>query len=432
MNTRGGLIALLAAVVLFLPAAAEGQQPSAQMRSILASMLVRQHQFDPADLDAMGSAGMSALLDHLLPGTARQTPSEMPGHEVGRLIGRLGDARYRVREEASEALLDMGPAIRPAVLAAAASDDAEVSWRATCILRHWDSRKTEDKSRYAPALGVYLGRVKDDERLEELARRTLLALKDGMASGGKLAILQQCIMAVGRSGKDELTDRLAPLLDHEDVRVAVLVTQLVGAASGNEYFPALMLDALQSRRDEVVLQAISRAPNCWDSNRKPEVKRRLVAIFEGDNEPLKFQACFPLMHDYHYGPATDYLLEQVGGTDSSRSVRAMAWIGDACNHGRPAPKKLLKVFDPLLKSDDYSRRRAACRAVAIYSGEQVVRRLIPLLGDKKAAIATEVAYRLMHQTDKDMLRRLLAEAAKDDPNDTVRKKAAELAKKLGG
>jgi len=432
MSTRGGLIALLAAVVLFLPARAGGQQPGAQMRSILVSMLVRQQQFDPAELDAMGPAGMSALLDHLLPDTAEQQPSETPEHDVARLIRRLGDERYRVREEANEALLDMGPAIRPAVRAATASEDAEVSWRATCILRHWDSRKTEDKGRYAPALGSYLTRVKDDERLEEVARRTLLALKDGMPSGGQLAVLQQCIMAVGRSGKDKLTDRLAPLLDHEDVRVAVLVTQLVGAASGNDYFPALMLDALQSQRDEVVLQAISRAPNCWDDKRKLEVERRLIAIFEGDKEPLKFQACFPLMHDYRYAPATDYLLEQVGSTDKSRSVRAIGWLGDASNHGRPASQKLLEVFDPLLKSDDYSQRRAACRAVAIYSGEEVVKRLIPLLGDKKAAIATEVTYRLMHQKDKDMLRRLLAAAAKDDPNETVRKKAAELVKNLDG
>ena len=52
------------------------------------------------------------------------------------------------------------------------------------------------------------------------------------------------------------------------------------------------------------------------------------------------------------------------------------------------------------------------------------------MGDKNASLATEVRYRLTHQTDKAMLRRLLTAAAKDDSNETVRARAAEVLKKL--
>ena len=60
-------------------------------------------------------------------------------------------------------------------------------------------------------------------------------------------------------------------------------------------------------------------------------------------------------------------------------------------------------------------REAAASALAMYSGEEVVQRLIPLLDDPKAMIAEEVSYRLTHQRDKVMLGRLLTAAARLNP-----------------
>ena len=66
--------------------------------------------------------------------------------------------------------------------------------------------------------------------------------------------------------------------------------------------------------------------------------------------------------------------------------------------------------------------------MAIYGGENVVRTLIPLLGDTNASFANEVAYRLDHQRDKAMLRRLLNEASENHSDQRVREKAATTLK----
>jgi hypothetical protein len=56
--------------------------------------------------------------------------------------------------------------------------------------------------------------------------------------------------------------------------------------------------------------------------------------------------------------------------------------------------------------------------------------LIPLLGDPNASFANHVAYRLDHQRDKAMLRRLLSEAAESHADERVRAKAATTIKML--
>lgn len=400
------------------------------MNAVLADMLARKQRFEPEGLHAMGLDGLSALLDRLLPDTARAKNSGLSEQSVAQLIEQLGDDNYRLRESATEKLLELGAVVRAPLIRATRHDDAEIAWRARRILRRLQAEKNEDKGGYVAAFTVYVEEIKDGERIRELAERTRIALDRGMPGGGRLGLLERCMMTVARSGKDEYSNLLKPLLKHEDPIVAVLVTRMIGSASDNRYFPALLLDALQHDRDEIVLAAISQTPNCWDKRRAPEVKRLLISIFEGDNEPLKFQACFPLMHGYYYRQAVDYLLEQTRSKNQQRRQRALSWIGDSCNLGKPADAKLLEALVPLLKSPDHSTRRMAVGALAIYSGEDVVQNLVPLLDDPKAVIATEVSYRLLHQRDKNMLRRLLTTAAKDDPNQRIRTKAAAILEQL--
>ncbi|HZV68640.1 MAG TPA: hypothetical protein VFG10_03820 [Saprospiraceae bacterium] len=46
------------------------------------------------------------------------------------------------------------------------------------------------------------------------------------------------------------------------------------------------------------------------------VKSKLVTIFNGHDESLKFKAAFALMHDYEYQYAYDYLMEKMQEVDN--------------------------------------------------------------------------------------------------------------------
>lgn len=422
------LFGVIGLVGLLLPGGAHGQQADSQIEAILANMVVQKGRFQPDELHRLGVPGLSAVLDELLPETAEPKKVDLPNDTISRLIKRLGDDNFRVRESAFERLYRLGRGAEALLTEATESDDAEIGWRARRILRKWESELTEDKARYMSAFAVYAAGIRDDACLEELLRRTLAALETGMPSGGKQQILGQCMRAVARSGKDELTDRLKPLLKHNDVRVAVLVIRSVGSVGGNLMnCPALLLDALKSDQQQIVVQAISSVTNCRENSRKPEIKRLLISIFQGGNERLKFHVSFPLMYGFGYPPAVDFLLKQAQSEDPNTRIQALSLLADSRNRGKPADEKVLKALTPLLKSEDHNTRRRAARALGNYTGEEVVKRLIPLLCEKNNR---DVYRKLMEQPDKKMLRRLLAAAAKDSPDEKVRKIAASMVEQL--
>ncbi len=432
MLSRGWTIPCLAGIAVALgvfgplpPAAADEHPSEARIDAIMAAMAAEAEQFDAAELHAMGLAGLSPVLDHLLPDTAWPEDSQLSDQAVAAIIRQLGDEKYRVRARASARLLELGPAVRGPLVAAVRGEDVEIAWRARRILQRWNDEKQEDKSPYVAGFAAYAGDVRDEPRIAELARRTKLALAGGVPGGGRYHILMRCIMVVARSDKDEHAALLRPLLKHQDLQVAVMVTEAAGAASQGRECSVLLLDALRQDRAEVVTEALRWSSGCADGPRTVELRRRLTAIFAGDDESLKFQVCYPLMRGFDDRAARHYLLAQIGEGQQYRA-RALAWIGDPSNLGRGADAALLGALRPMLNSSDHRERRKAIDTLAVYSGEEVVKTLIPCLADPNASIAERVKYRLQHQRDKQMLYRLLAAAADRDPNEKIRGRAAEM------
>ena len=230
--------------------------------------------------------------------------------------------------------------------------------------------------------------------------------------------------------QEDCANALRPLLAHRDVDVALLVVDRLGYKAGNPFFPAVMREALESPRGEIAFAAIKAIPERLDYPGKDDVKRRLLAIFAGKDDLLKLYASLPLLRDFDHPAALDYLLAEANGADAERRAKALAWLGHRSVLGRPVPARLLDAFAPLLASKDFDTRRRAAETLAMYAGEQVVQRLLPLLDDPNSQFAEQIAYRLDHQPDKQMLRRVLAAAAKDDTNETVRRRAATVLENL--
>jgi len=420
-------VALLAALLAAAPAL--GQPPPAKIGPILSDMVTRGPQFRPHGLHALGLEGLTAVLDWLLPETAQPQVVDVPDNAIAALIVQLGHGNCRVRESATEKLYELGIAGQPALVEATHSADAEVSWRAARILRSWQAERNQDVSRYLPGFAVYLSGIHDKQRLQELGRRTRMVLEGGLGNGGKIQVVRMCIVALSRPAKDEYTDVLVPLLKHQDVQVAVFLTQTVGAAAlevpGN--CPALLLEALQSDRSEVVGSAINLTLQSGDGARAAEVQRRLLAVFHGSDQRLKLQACRPLIHVFNHEEAVDYILEQLrNDKDKTRQYETVALLADPRNQKKTIHPKVLKALPALIESSDQNLRVMLINALGTYAGEDVVKVLIPLLGDQRIQVAQQAGQRLLAQSDRALVLRLLEEAAKKDPNEKVRQQATAL------
>lgn len=382
---------------------------------------------------AVRAANLGKVLDELLPDTAQPRVSAVARDEVARLIEALGADQFRVREAASAQLLQMGEGIREQLALAAKSDNAERSWRAIRILRRWESEKYEDKSRLLPTLAAMCESITDDARLEEIAQRLRVALPNRIESDSRREAMRQCMIALLRSGKEPYNELLRPCLKSEDVQMAYLVVEAAGQAidpTRGRAVPKLLLEAMQSDREDLALVAISFATNWGATVQDDELKRTLLAIFAGNRDNLKFQAAFPLMRLFHHPAAMDYVLEQAQSDDAARRCNAIAWLTADGNAPAEPSQRLLELLSKLLTHDDPQTRRMAAMALASFSGEAVVTRLIPLLGDKDQTVVGEVSNRLLGQSDRAMLRRLLQEAAKDDAKKAVRRMAQQTLEQL--
>jgi HEAT repeat protein len=381
-------------------------------------------------LDA-DKGNLDILLDVVLPdGAALVRP---PSNTVSELSERLSSEDYAVVREAIVKLHALGPGATDQVKTQmVGATDPVVSIFLAGVVSCWEMSSLDESESYQVqrVLSQYIEGITNTATVLALQKRVLHVTEQEGRDRRPSLLLTSVFRASVRTKDDNVVNQLSPLLEDDNVSLATTVVRTIGSGRDNRYFPELLLVALQSDRPQVVNEAISWAPNCWDGSKTKDVRRALESIFDGENELLKFRACFPLMHGYHDGEAVTYLLSQVKSENKSRSRRAISWIGDACNSGRKACPELLEALVPLLSSEDVSMRRAAANALGTYSGEQVVKHIIPLLGDVDKTIVSEVSYELLNQRDKNSLRRLLSEAADSADATPVSTNAKDILEKL--
>jgi hypothetical protein len=393
-------------------------------------MASRGSGYDASELHALGADGLAAVLDHLLPDTAppMQPRKTGPPEEVIRqLIGRLDADDFGAREQATLELIATARGQRKLIEEAAGSDSLEVRLRAERVLSSWESRPAERLSAYLSGFWTYVEGLGDPPRLELLAHRTVKAFEPGMPEGDRLHLLRLCIAGVAHGRDDASCDLLRPLVQHQDVRIAALVTETVGAYKTEPRFvPRLLVDALVSERPSVAEAALRFVLGSQDERRRDEIRAGLRVVIEKREESLKFQACLPLVRDYQDADAWAYVLEQAESKDAGRVRTVLNWIGDTKNCGRPPDARLLQRFDVFLAAKRADQRRAAVQALGTFAGEDVIRRLIALLADADQGVAQQADSCLLAQPDRKLVQQLVEEAAAKHANAVVQTRARSL------
>jgi hypothetical protein len=196
----------------------------------------------------------------------------------------------------------------------------------------------------------------------------------------------------------------------------------------------MLLSALDSDREKILSAVIPNTVYFRDSAEAPRVRRRLIDIFEGDNETLKFGACWPLACAFAHQPAYDYLLEQAVAENYQRRQTALSRLGNRMMAGRPPSPSLLRTLETVLADKDrqYARsRRSAAGVLLAYRGEEVLRRAIDLLGDDDVTLVRELGRKLTRSyPDKEAARQALTQAAAEHQDQQVRKQAGQLLSQL--
>ena len=389
--------------------------------------------YDTRGLDALlartiarGAPGVELLLDSIYP----EGSPESDRAAIGVMAGQLASGDYETCRRIARRLYDFGPLIRPSLDEVQHGGDPAVNLWLQAVTEGWRYRGGEREGEYLRrCLNDKLVAVRDPASLDAIARRVKAVLVKAPLNGEQAQTASALIVPLARSRDDRYSDLLMPFLRHRDSQAAVLVVCAMGSGRDNEYFPPLLLAALESDRPEVVRAALEWSPNCWDERRKPEIRRLVRRIFDGRIEPLQFLASFVMMHGWQEPDARAYLLEQCRNSNRERALQAIGWIGDACNGTRTADAAVLETLTPFVRSPDAAFRRKAADSLGTYQGEEVVRLLIPLLTDPETIIAAEAARHILDKCDKAMVRRVLQESLEKTPPGTLHDKIAEVLSK---
>ena len=167
-----------------------------------------------------------------------------------------------------------------------------------------------------------------------------------------------------------------------------------------------------------------------DERQREALQKALRQIFAKQSEALKFQACLPLIRDFQDPAAWVYVLEQTQSKDASRARTACNWVGDSAGRSEPAPLGLVQAIAPVLNSPSADLRRWAVQALETYSGEHVIRSLIPLLGDNDESVVRQVGVSLRKQPDQSLVKRLLQAANIGSSKVASRKPVREVLSEL--
>jgi hypothetical protein len=405
--------------------------------NVMERMLAEKGDFDPKVLHEAGVDGLKQLFDKLFPQLQEAVGKALSPEEAAGLVVQLGAEKFLHRKAATEKLSgEAGEVGRPLVEKAARDEDPEVNFRAKKVLAVWAERNRArnqvNYSNYRRALEKYLACKHDESVLIEMAKLTRRVLECGPLRQGQRELRHFVLRAVTRSGKDKITDLLTPLLKHPSDSIATWVTESVCVRIDIEYVPRLLLEALKSDRECVVMAALYRVVlvGSADQAKAPTVKKLTTAIFNGDNEKLKLQSCYPMAYCYREQEAYDYLLAQTKSEDASRAYRALSLLASVASSWKMTPEFLAHV-GPLLQSKDRNVRKCAVYALCVYKGAQIVDLLIPSLGDPDERTRIEVQRWLPRQTDRKMLKEKLAAAIKDSKNEILVKDAKAVLEKLG-
>ncbi|MFZ5828813.1 MAG: HEAT repeat domain-containing protein [Planctomycetota bacterium] len=409
-----------------------GEEPTpAKIDALLNDMAVRASGFPPENLLAFGPEGLAAVFDQILPETAEEQALGDMAEMHRPLIEQLGAESFQVREAATEQLRALGRSAYAAVKRATASTDPEISWRAVRILRDWEMQNARDPSRYVPALMQFFRRMDDSRYYEIITERMLKTLSERAVDGGRQNLVRECIRTLASADDPKYLLRLQPIIETGPTQSAELLLQSIAMAPGERECPQLVLDALESKRDDVAIAAVDALTRFYRSDRSEELRQRLTKVFENGANKVKFRAARPLIQTFDDERAWEFTIQLAKeSTDRNEQYQAIQLLGERPSRDEAPKPKVLEAFRELIAAEDVNVRHMALSVLGRFKGEDVVALLISALGDENSNVGTEAGRRLMQQSDKKELRRMLTEASEHHDNTKVRTQAKKLLESL--
>ncbi len=216
----------------------------------------------------------------------------------------------------------------------------------------------------------------------------------------KYSFIQHIITQEVLNKEETYLNDYLTLIDEISEQEGLLLLEFVNYGRRNSYYPQLFLDLLDDENADLVSYIIEVSSGCWDEYLCPKVKTKLLQIFHGNDDSLKFKAAFALMHDYEYPLAYEYLMHEVDLNRHDRRYTAISWLGDASNYGHPMSDTLNLVLRKYLYSSDKKIQRATLETYLTYNSPNVIVAIIPFVDYELEFVSKNVVKKILTYEDR--------------------------------
>ncbi len=382
---RQGLLVVVLLLWL-LPARLDAAEETT-IRPLVAQLIAAGEKYDPQPLVDHGPAGLRVLLDTVFPETA--DVKKESAAQINALLGQLGDASFKRREDATAALLRLGATSLEVLRQSSDHPDAEIRSRVRSLIAA--AEKSQSPLSVNPGLQIYLDKLENLECQQELARRVTLALQAHLDRALRVEALRTCLQALAKWPTERVHAELLPLLKLNDTKPAMFALEQLGLHAGNNYVSALHMGAITSSNLQLVRCAIRTLPNpVSDKINMPKIQAVLEHFFDDSPEYAElrkdsaflYSTAIVAAREFRMPAARQWLIDKI----NSGSLKAIQALGDTAYARERLDPELLTALEPHLKSADANFRTVAIRTIGIYSGEAVQPALLRAFADPEKQV----------------------------------------------
>ena len=184
-------------------------------------------------------------------------------------VARLGDESYRIREEASSKLLELGAAALPSVKQATDSPDPEVRKRAGIALKQLRSRPGLADLNYAhvrASVASIVANIEDDRLIEDSIESILRRMESPTVHSQEAWILEPFLQEAATRQTLRCKSLMAKALDHAEPSLAESAANAIRDATIEIGVNPVYLAALTQSRQELVSRLLVHAPSLRDDS----------------------------------------------------------------------------------------------------------------------------------------------------------------------
>lgn len=277
-----------------------------------------------------------------------------------------------------------------------------------------------------PSIEELSSNATNKKKLHDLCLSAIM--KGKLNSNFKYSFIQSVLINEVKTKDEDLLNDYTKVIDIIDEQDAIFILEVIGS-NRFDFFPNILVDALNSKNENVIIHALSLGFGSWDEELPYSLRPKLSSLLKSSsNDTLKYAASISLYTNYQDSMALDYLLKEIEINRFNNRINTIRYLEDIPSKIK-MDEKIDIVLENYLTSEDERVFETTISTYLAYIGKNVIKSLIPFIDHEKENISNSIISNFTNCRDSKIVVEELVEFLKIHPNRTKQQDLLNILKK---